>query len=113
MDFMILHQWFHENHMTLNPEKCCYMVIHSWDISHEIMLNNNKITSSNEGKLLGIFLDCKLNIESHTCSLCRKAGQKINALARLKNCLRPDQRQDGGISDFRISSLSKNQQLLI
>ena len=21
MEFMILHQWFHENHMTLNPEK--------------------------------------------------------------------------------------------
>ena len=92
MEFMILHQWFHENHMTLNPGKCHYMVIGSRDLSHEIMLNNNKITSSNEEKLLGIFLDSKLNFESHIGSLCRKAGQKISALARLKNYLTSNQR---------------------
>ena len=27
IDFIVLDQWFHENHMTLNPEKCHYMVI--------------------------------------------------------------------------------------
>ena len=27
MEFMILHQCFHGNHMTLNPGKCHYMVI--------------------------------------------------------------------------------------
>ena len=61
-------------------------------LSHEIMLNNNKITSSNEEKLSGIFLDSKLNFESHIGSLCRKAGQKINALTRLKNYFTSDQR---------------------
>ena len=85
MELMILHQWFHENHMTLNPGKCHYMVIGSRDLSHEIMLNNNQITSSNEEKLLGIFLDSKLNLQNHIGSLCRKAGQKISTLARLKN----------------------------
>ena len=64
MEFISLHQWFHENHMTLNPGKCHYMVIGRRGLSHEIMLNNNKITSSNEEKLLGIFLDNKLNFES-------------------------------------------------
>ena len=38
MDFMILHQCFRKNHMTLNPGKCHYMVIGSRDLSHEIML---------------------------------------------------------------------------
>ena len=52
IDFMILHQWFHENHMTLNPGKCHYMVISSRDLSHEIMLNDSKITSSNEKKTI-------------------------------------------------------------
>ena len=33
-DFMILHQWFHENHMTLSPGKCHDMVIDSRDLSH-------------------------------------------------------------------------------
>ena len=87
IDFRILHQWFHENHMTLNPGKCHYMIIGSGDLRHEIMLNNSKITSSNAEKLLGIFLDNKLNFERHIASLCRKESQKINALARLKNYL--------------------------
>ena len=73
--------------------KCHYMVIGSRDLSHEIMLNNNKITLSNEENLLGIFLDSKLNFESHTGSLCRKTSQKINALVRLKNYLTSDQRK--------------------
>ena len=72
MDFMILHQWLHKNHMTVNPGKCHYVVIGSRDLSHEIMLNNNKITGSNEEKLLGIILDSKLNFESHIGSLCKK-----------------------------------------
>ena len=48
MDFMILYQWFHENHMALTPGKCHYMVIGNRDLSHDIMLKNNKITSTNE-----------------------------------------------------------------
>ena len=92
MKFMILHQWFHENHMTFNPGKCHYMVIGSRDSSHDIMLNNNKITSSNEQKLLLISPDSKLKFESHIGSLCRKAGRKISALASVKNYLTSDQR---------------------
>ena len=92
MDFIILHQWFHENHMTLNPGKCHYMVIGSRDLLHEIMLNNNKITSCNDEKLLGIFLDSKINFASYIGSLCRKAGQNIYTLARLKNYPTSDQR---------------------
>ena len=82
---IILHQWFHENHMTLNLGKCHYMVIGGRDLILEILLNNSKITNSHEEKLLGIFLDSKLNFKSHIGSLCRKASQKINVLARLKN----------------------------
>ena len=89
---MILHQWFHENHMTLNPGKCHYMVLGSRDLVHDIMPNNSNITSSNEEKLLGIFLDSKLNFESHIASLCRKTCQKINALATLNSYLTSDQR---------------------
>ena len=69
-----------------------YINIGSKDLSHEIMLNNSKITSSNEEKLLGIFLESKLNFESHIGSLCRKTGQNINALAKLKNYLTSNQR---------------------
>ena len=48
MDFMILHKWFHENHMVLNPGKCHCIVIGDDDPSHKIILNNKEIASSNE-----------------------------------------------------------------
>ena len=79
------------------------MVIGSGNLSHEIMLNNSKITSSNEEKLLGIFLDSKLNFESHRGSLCRKAGRNTNALARLKNYLTSNQR------NLQLNSVIKSQ----
>ena len=43
MDFMILHKWFHENHMVLNPGKCHYIVIGDDDPTHKIILNKNEI----------------------------------------------------------------------
>ena len=78
MDDIILHKWFHENHMVLSPGKCYYMVIGDTEPSHKVILNNNKIGSSNEVKLLGILLDIKLNFDHHITSLCEKAGQIIS-----------------------------------
>ena len=47
-DFIILHKWFHENHMVLlNSGKCHLIVIGDDDPSHKIMLNNNELSSSN------------------------------------------------------------------
>ena len=40
--------------MLLNPGKCHYIVIGCDEPSHKIILNNNKIASANEEKLLGI-----------------------------------------------------------
>ena len=70
------------------------MIIGSNDLSHKykIILNNNEITSSNEEKPLGILLASKLNFESHIGSFCKKAGQKINILSRLKNYLTSEKR---------------------
>ena len=67
------------------------------------MLNNNEITGSNEKKLSGILLDSKLNFENHIRSLCRKAGQTINVLARLKSYITSDQR------NLLLSSIIKYQ----
>ena len=92
MDFMILHKWFHENHMVLNPDKCYYIVIGDYDPIQKIILNNIEIASSNEEKLLDILLDSKLNFDSHITSLCKNAGQKLSALARISHYLSQDQK---------------------
>ena len=47
--------------MVLNPGKCHYIVIGDDDPSHKIILNNKEIASSNEEKLLDIFLNSKLS----------------------------------------------------
>ena len=92
MDFMILRKWFHENHMVLNPDKCHYIVIGDDDPNQKIILNNNKIASSNEEKLLGILSDNKLNFDSHITSLCKKAGQNLGALSRINHYLTQDKK---------------------
>ena len=62
------------------------------DPTQKIILNNNEIASSNEEKLLGILLDSKLNFDSHITSLCKKAGQKLSALARISHYVTQDQK---------------------
>ena len=73
------------NHMVLNPDKCHHIVIGDYDPTQKIDLNNNEIASSNEEKRLGILLDRKLNCDSHITFLCKKAGQKLSALARISH----------------------------
>ena len=62
------------------------------DPTHKIILNNNEISSSNEEKLSGILLDSKLNFDFHITCLCKKAGQKLSALARINYYLTQDQK---------------------
>ena len=52
-------------------------------------MNNNKIASSNEENLLGILLDSKLNFNSCITSICKKAGQKLSALKKIKSLPHP------------------------
>ena len=73
---MILHKWFQENHMVLNPGKCHCIVIGNNDLSYKTILNNNEIASSNKEKLLGILLDKKLDFDSHITSLCKNKQAK-------------------------------------
>ena len=51
MTFMILHRWFHENHMVLNPGRCHHILIGDNEPSHKIILGNNEIANSNEVNL--------------------------------------------------------------
>ena len=76
---MILHQWFNENRMTSNPEKCHYIVIDSKGPSSKIMVKkkkNKEITITNKGKLSSNLLDSKLSLENHRSSLSLQKSRK-------------------------------------
>ena len=78
--------------MVLNPGKCHYLVLGKISNSDTVNLNGTKLASSSYEKLLGILIDRDLSFDKHIESLCRKAGQKLNALARISNYLKHDQK---------------------
>ena len=46
-------------------------------------IDNSYIESEDEQVLLGITIDSNLTFENHINSICKKASQKLNALARI------------------------------
>ena len=50
-----------------------------------VQIGATTITESVEEKLLGVTLDKNLDFKNHVNTLCRKAGQKLHALARISN----------------------------
>ena len=87
INFLIMQKWFHENHMVLNPGKYRYLVLGNRSNSDTINLNGTKQASSSYEKFLGILIDHDLSFDKHIKSLCRKAAQKLNDLARISNIL--------------------------
>ena len=88
-----MQKWFYENHMVLTPGKCHYLVLGNRSSSDTVNLNGTKLASSNYEKLLGILIDLDLSFDKHIKLLCRKAGQKLNALAQTSNYLTHDQKR--------------------
>ena len=93
INFLIMREWFYENHMVLNPGKCHYLVLGNRSNSDAISLNGTKLASSSYEKLLGILSDRDVSFDKHIKSLCRKTDQKLNALARVSNYLTHDQKR--------------------
>ena len=103
INFLIMQNCFYENYMVLNPAKCHYLVLGNRSNSNQINLNGTKLASSSFEKLLGILIDRDLSFDKHIRSLCWKAGQKLNALARISNYLIHGQKR------LLLNSITKSQ----
>ena len=79
--------------MVLSPGKCHCLVLRNRSNSDTINLNGTKLASSSYEKLLGILTDRDLSFDNHIKSLYKRAGQKLNALARTSNYLTRDQKR--------------------
>ena len=75
-----LFRWFSHNQMKGNTDKCRLIV--STDEPIEIRVGVSLIKNSTWKKLLGIKIDNKLNFDTHVKGLCKKANNKLRALAR-------------------------------
>ena len=76
-----LFKWFYDNQMKTNPDKCHFIC--STDDKVNIILENQKMCNSPCEKLLGVRFDSKLTFDAHINDICKKAGLKLNALARI------------------------------
>ena len=83
IDFRELSDWFFDNKMKLNPDKCHLLIFGAKNADLSVNIGETIITESVEEKLLGITLDKNLNKVIN--QLCSQAGQKLHALARISN----------------------------
>ena len=74
-------KWYYWNYMSLNGSKCHFLVGGIKDITLSIQINGNTVTETVIEKLLGIKIDNRLKFDVHIKRICKKAGQKINALS--------------------------------
>ena len=83
--------WFSQNHFKANASKCHFLL--SPYEKKTISIETSNIESSNCETLLGIKIDSNLNFEEHVSTLCRKANQKLHALARISKYIGPPKRR--------------------
>ena len=61
--------------------------------SHHVDICNEKLSSTCSEKFFGIKIDNKLTLEEHVEGLCKKASQKVSAVARISSLMRFEQRK--------------------
>ena len=76
-----LQQWFKDNKMKLNPDKC-HLILSDKE-NRGINIGNVVIKNLQNEKLLRVFFDEKATFGYHTENLCKTASRKLQALARV------------------------------
>ena len=71
--------------MKLNEDKCHLLIAGKKYESVWVKIGESKVWESKKQKLLGIEIDSSLSFNEHVSTLCKKAGRKLSALARLSN----------------------------
>ena len=84
-DANLLMTWFYENGLKLNAEKCKFLLFSKEPSETAMRVGDALIKNSDSEKLLGIDIDSKLTFKGHVNKLCKKANQKLHALARVSN----------------------------
>ena len=77
----ILFKWLNNNYMKVNTGKSHLLL--SGNSRATATTDNSYIESEDEQVLLGITIDSNLTFENHIRNICKKASQKLNALARM------------------------------
>ena len=89
-DALVLSKWFPDNFMKLNEGKWHLLTFGTNQDDIKISVGEAIIKESSEEMLLGVIIDKNLNFKSHVSNLCKRASQKLHALARVSSFMDPD-----------------------
>ena len=88
----ILFKWFNSNFMKANNDKSHLLM--SCKEPSSAIIEDSYVKSSQKELLLGVTIDNELKFDDHMNYLCKKAGQKLNALARIAPFLDTNKKRD-------------------
>ena len=83
-DACLLFLWLENNYMKMNEDKGHLLVFGSKGEEVSVNISGSLMQESAEKKLLGVTFDRRLNFENHVSNLCKKASQKLHALASVR-----------------------------
>ena len=87
-----LFEWFSNNHMKMNSDKC-HLILSSNDENKKTALDGEVINNTQVQKHLGAHIDYKLKFDTHIETHCKKVGKKLHVLARVIKCMSTNQAQ--------------------
>ena len=76
--------WYNSNYLVPNPDKW-HLVLSDSSPTFFVNVADQIISNSKNAKVLGVHFDSKLDFEFHIDKLCKKASQKLHALARVSS----------------------------
>ena len=91
-DSLRLIEWYESNYLKHSPDKWHLLLSDQGD-NYFINIGTDVISNSTNTKILGIYFDNKLNFNAHLMKLCKKASQKLQALAMVSNLMSIKQRK--------------------
>ena len=86
-DFLILDEWFFNNFLVLNSDKCHFMTLGKPNTLSNFKCKNITIKSSASEKFLGVIIDNRLDFTEHLKTVYKKANLKLHALNRMSRFL--------------------------
>ena len=84
-DALAISEWFPNNRMKLNDDKYHLMIFGGKSDEVSVKIGEANVKESKEEKLLGIIFYQTLSFKQHVKTLCKKASQKLHALARISS----------------------------
>ena len=77
----------------IKPKKCYYMCNDRNTENDNFEFDNFRFENSKEEVVFGVTIDNKLKFDRHIKNICRKYGQKLDALLRITNDLNSSQKK--------------------